>query len=289
MSLTVAVAVALTVAAALAAAGLPALLKSLGLHPDYTGPAFDLPRGRALIVTTSHGTLDRPGRPGEGRATGVFGSEMTAPYYAFHDAGMQVDVASVKGGAVPIEPVSLRWFLASEADRRFLQDAEFQAKTKHSLPIDGLDFTQYDIVLLAGGWGAAYDLGGSEALARGITAAWAAGKVVGGVCHGPLGLLRATDVDGTPLVRGKRLTAVTDRQVRQLGIRFTPQHPERELRAAGAQFESASALRDMFAQHVVADGRLVTGQNQNAGTATAQLMLRAAGGRPRVSQPIAAS
>jgi putative intracellular protease/amidase len=289
MNTWLAVGAAFAVAAALTAAGLPVLLKSLGLHPDYIGPAFDLPRGRALIVTTSHATLDRPGHPGEGRATGVFGSEMTAPYYAFHDAGMQVDVASIRGGAVPIEPVSLRWFLASEADRRFLHDTEFQAKTRHSLAVDGLDFTQYDIVFLAGGWGAAYDLGQSEALARGITAAWAAGKVVGGVCHGPLGLLGATDVDGTPLVRGKRLTAVTDRQVQQLGIRFTPQHPERELRAAGAHFESASALRDMFAQHVVADGRLVTGQNQNAGTATAQLMLQAAGGRHRVPQPIVAS
>jgi putative intracellular protease/amidase len=81
-------------------------------------------------------------------------------------------------------------------------------------------------------------------------------------------------------VRGKHLTAVTNRQIEELGIEFTPEHPERDLRAAGALFESASAWRDIFAQHVVADGRLVTGQNQNAGAATAQLMLRIAGGQP---------
>jgi putative intracellular protease/amidase len=189
-------------------------------------------------------------------------------------------VASIRGGEVPIEPVSFRWFLASPADRRYLRDADFQARTRQSLPVDDIDFVRYDIVFLAGGWGAAYDLGTSGALARGVTAAWSAGSVVGGVCHGPLGLLKATEPDGTPLVRGKRMTAVTDRQVSQLGITFTPQHPERELRAAGARFESRTALADIFAQHVVADGRLVTGQNQNAGTATAQLMLRIAGGRP---------
>ncbi len=118
-------------------------------------------------------------------------------------------------------------------------------------------------------------------LGDGITATWAAGKVIGGVCHGPLGLLLARDTDGSPLVAGKRLTAVTNRQVAQLGIRMTPQHPERELRAAGALFESASAWFEPFADHTVADGRLVTGQNPNAGVETAQTMLRVAGGTAR--------
>jgi putative intracellular protease/amidase len=93
------------------------------------------------------------------------------------------------------------------------------------------------------------------------------------VCHGPLGLLQATDVDGNPLVRGRRITAVTDTQVRQLGIEFTPLHPETELRKAGALFESETAFRDMFATHVVVDRNLVTGQNQNSGAETAHRMM----------------
>jgi putative intracellular protease/amidase len=256
--------------------GLPATLRALGLHPHYGGPSYTLPGGRALIVTTSHATLGDTGK-----ATGVFGSEMTAPYYAFLDAGMEVDVASIGGGEIPIEPDSFRWFLAAPSDRRYLKDAAFRAKVANSLKIDAVDFTRYDVVFLAGGWGAAYDLGTSPVLGRKITEAWAAGRVVGGVCHGPLGLLLAKDTSGAPLVAGKRLTAVTDRQVAQLGIEATPQHPERELRAAGALFESASAFRDVFANHTVVEGRLVTGQNQNAGTETAQKMLQAAGARPR--------
>lgn len=254
--------------------GLPLTLKALGLHPDYHGPLYTLPGGRALIITTSHATLDP-----SGKATGVFGSEMTAPYYAFQDAGMEVDVASLQGGAIPVEPDSFRWFLAAPSDRRYLKDAAFQAKVKASKKVADLDFSRYDIVFLAGGWGAAYDLGRSVVLGERITQAWAAGKVVGGVCHGPLGLLLARDTQGEPLVKGRRLTAVTDRQVRQLGIDITPQHPERELRAAGAVFQSASAFLDLFANSTVVDGRLVTGQNQNAGVETAQKMLLAAGGK----------
>jgi len=265
-----------TVAAALtlfAWLGLPVTLRAFGLHPAYHGSLHALPGGRALIVTTSQATLGEGGK-----ATGVFGSEMTAPYYEFLDAGMQVDVASIKGGAIPIEPDSFRWFLAAPSDKRYLKDAVFQAKVKASMKIDTLDFTQYDIIFLAGGWGAAYDLGTSTVLGQQITQAWAAGKVLGGVCHGPLGLLLAADTNGQPLVKGKHLTAVTNRQVKQLGITITPQHPERELRAAGALFESASAALEPFANLTVVDGRLVTGQNQNAGVETAQKMLRAAGG-----------
>lgn len=254
--------------------GLPATLKALGLHPDYGGPRHALQGGRALIVTTSHATLGP-----SGKATGVFGSEMTAPYYEFLDAGMAVDVASIQGGEIPIEPDSFRWYLAAPSDKRYLKDPVFQARVKASLKIDAIDFTQYNIVFLAGGWGAAYDLGSSSMLGEKITEAWAAGKVIGGVCHGPLGLLMAKDADGEALVKGKRLTAVTDRQVAQLGIQITPQHPERELRAAGAVFENATAFFDPFANHTVVDGRLVTGQNQNAGAETAQKMLLAAGGR----------
>ncbi len=254
--------------------GLPPLFRALGFHPHYAGPLYRLPGGKALIVTTSHDELGDGGKK-----TGVFGSELTAPYYAFLDGGMTVDVASIQGGEIPIDPSSFLWFLEAPSDKRYHADPVLQEKVKHSKKIDDIDFTKYDIIFLSGGWGAAYDLGTSATLGRKITEAWAAGKVVGGVCHGPLGLLPAEDETGEPLVKGRRLTAVTNKQVKELGITMTPQHPERELRAAGALYESETAFQDMFADHVVVDGRLVTGQNQNAGVEAAEKMMQAAGGR----------
>ncbi len=260
-----------------AVASLPWILNGLGLHPHFAAPALDLQSKRALIVTTSHGTLGDGGS-----ATGVFASEMTVPYYRFLDAGMLVDVASIQGGAIPIEPVSLRWPVRTPEDRRFLADPDFQHKTTRSQRIDDVDFTAYDIVFLAGGWGAAYDLGTSPVLGRKISEAWAAGRMLGSVCHGALGFLLAADEQGQPLVKGRRITGVTDKQVRELGISITPQHPERELRAAGALYESDTAFRDIFAGHVVTDGRLVTGQNQNDGAETAWKLMEAVakGARP---------
>jgi putative intracellular protease/amidase len=259
---------------------LPSIFHALGMHPTYRGVAHRMPAGsRALIITTSHDELGDTGRK-----TGVFSSELTWPYYTFLDGGMRVDIATIAGGAVPFDPVSFIWCIEAPSDKRAEHDPDFAAKTRNAPKIDDVDVTAYDIVFLAGGWGAAFDLGTSAPLGEKITQAWAAGKVVGGVCHGPLGLLPAKDEQGAPLVRGRRLTAVTDRQVQQLGITLTPQHPERDLRAAGALFEGRTRFLEILADHVVQDGRLVTGQNQNAGAEVAELMMAAAGGVPRSTE-----
>ena len=244
-------------------------VQKLGMHPDDPDAReFDLLGRRALVIATNHAMLDI------GKPTGVFASEMTVPYYAFFDAGMDVDVASPLGGVIPVDPQSLKPVLRSADDDRFLADDVLREKVTSSLPVGDLDMADYDIVYLAGGWGAAFDLGFSEVLADQITQANALGKVIGGVCHGPLGLRNAKGTDGEPLVKGRKISAVTDKQVRELGIESTPQHPETELRAMGALFESKTRRRDPLANHWVVDGNLVTGQNQNAGPMVAREMMQ---------------
>jgi putative intracellular protease/amidase len=160
-------------------------------------------------------------------------------------------------------------------DDRLLDDDVFRAQLMESLPVAAVEFRGYDIIYLAGGWGAAFDLGQSEELGRGVSAAYAAGRVIGGICHGPLGLLRGRTPSGEPIVKGRRITAVTDKQVRELGVQITPLHPESALRQAGALFEGKThPARDFFANHFVADGDLITGQNQNAGPMVARLMMQ---------------
>ena len=249
--------------------GLPALLGVMGLHRHFAAPKRNLKGKRALVIATSHDTLGETGKK-----TGVFASEMTAPYYTFLDAGMDVDVASIKGGVIPVEPMSVKWPLKSEHDDRFLKDKDLRQKVAAAKSVSQLDGAQYDAVFLAGGWGAAFDFEQSPELGRLLLQAEDASAVIGGVCHGPLGLLAAKRGNGQPLVNGRALTAVTDKRVKELGITHTPRHPERDLRAAGARFESSTRFRDIFASHVTVDGRLVTGQNQNDGAETVDRMMQ---------------
>ena len=245
------------------------ILSALGFHPAYDRAEHDLDGHKELIIATNHDTLGDTGK-----ATGVYGSELTIAYYEFLDAGMAVDVASPEGGLIPFEPVSLRWPLTSHADRRYLDDEDAQNKTQHSLSIEEVDFTDYDIIWMAGGWGASYDLGYNEVLGEKISEAHAEGILLGSVCHGALGFRMATEVDGRPLVEGKTMTGVTDKQIQELGIELTPLHPETELRKQNANYVSSTAFRDMFATYVAVDGNIVTGQNQNSSGETAEELLR---------------
>lgn len=246
----------------------PRILNLLGVHPHYHGREFNLPGKRALVIGTNHDTLGDTGKK-----TGVALSELSVPYYQFLDSGMEVDIASIKGGNIPIDPQTIRWPIPTADDKRFMKDQTAMNRLQNSISIEEISFKEYDIVFMAGGWGASYDLGYSELLGEKTTEAYLNGAILGSVCHGALGLLNVKDENGNPLLKGRNATAVTDRQLDELGIKVTPMHPETELRKAGAKFNSNTTFSDFFADITVVDGRLVTGQNQNSGAETAQKMM----------------
>ena len=251
------------------ALALPSILNFAGLHPKFDGETFNLQGKKALIIATNHGVLNKPGEI-DGKSTGLFLSELSIPYYDFKKANIKVDIASIKGGKIPLEPVP--FFIETTEDKKFKKDQETMNLLQNSIPIKDIDFTEYDIIFISGGWGAAYDLGFSELLGEKISNAYYSSQaIIGGVCHGVLGFIKAKNIDGDPLIAGRKMTGVTDKQLKELGIFFTPQHPEEELKKAGVIFQSGSAFRDVFATLTVVDDekRFVTGQNQNSGHETA--------------------
>ena len=245
---------------------LPMALHTAGLHPKNSHDFnFDYSDKKALIIATNHGTLNKPGET-SGKKTGLYLSELSVPYYHFVNAGMQVDIASIKGGMIPTEPIP--FFIKTEEDKAFESDALTNSKLANSLKIEDLNFSEYSVIFLSGGWGAAYDLGYSEILGEKISDAYHnTDAIFGGICHGVLGFIQAKTKDGNILIAGRKMTGVTDKQVDELGISITPMHPETELKKAGALFESETKFRDVFANHTVVDDekRFVTSQNQNGG------------------------
>ncbi|MEG3585911.1 MAG: DJ-1/PfpI family protein, partial [Actinomycetota bacterium] len=250
------------------ARGLRALLRKAGMHPEDTEEfEMDATGRRALIVCTNTGQM------ANGKPTGVFASEMTVPYYIWSDAGMDVDLASPLGGIIPIDPQSYRPVIRTRHDDRSLKDGLLQKKLSESLAIGDVNIDKYDVIYFAGGWGAAFDLGFSEAVGQKVTEANRLGKILGGVCHGPLGFIKAKGLTGEPLVKGRRVTGVTDKQVRDLRITSTPHHPETELRRLEADFRCTHRFRDPFANWWEVDGNIVTGQNQNAAPMVARKIM----------------
>ncbi|WP_018262669.1 type 1 glutamine amidotransferase domain-containing protein [Methylobacterium sp. WSM2598] len=225
-----------------------------------------------LMIATSAATMGDPAKP-----TGVWFEELATPYCAFVDAGAAVTLASIAGGPVPIDPRSVKPKGENEAAvERFLGDAAASKALAETPAIAAIDAEADDAVFLPGGHGTMVDLPESAALAALLGKAWAQGKVVAAVCHGPAGLVNAKAETGAPLVQGRRVTGFSDSEERAVGLdAAVPFLLETRLRELGGVYGRAAD----FHPFAVADGRLVTGQNPASSALTARLVLDALAAR----------
>lgn len=224
----------------------------------------------AMIVTSSAKMGDT------GEQTGLWFEELSTPYFAFIDEGARVTIASIAGGSAPIDPRSVKPRGENEASvDRFLGDEAASRALNETLPLSAIDVSDYDAVFLPGGHGTMWDLPDSAELAALLGKAWAEGKVVAAVCHGPAGLVSVKDEAGAPLVSGRRVTGFSDSEERAAGLdEAVPFLLETRLRELGGRYESVGD----FQPFALADGRLVTGQNPASSGLTAKLTLQALNG-----------
>lgn len=227
---------------------------------------------KILIIATSASKMD-----GDHGDTGIWLEELTTPYYAFQDAGAQVTLASIAGGAIPVDQRSMSPEGENDASvERYLSDPAFQKLVAETPRFDTLDTTGFDAVFLPGGHGTMFDFPGSDALADLVTRTFEAGKVVSAVCHGPAGLVSAKLSDGSPLVKGRKVAGFTDSEEQAVGlVEAVPFLLETRLRELGADYTSGPD----FQPYAVRDRNLVTGQNPASADVTANLVMEALGER----------
>lgn len=221
-----------------------------------------------LIVVTSHSSMGN-----SEETTGLWIEELTTPYYAFIDAKVPVTIASIKGGAIPIDPRSQKPLGENPASvDRFLQDESALNATKNTPAIADINPSQYDAIFLPGGHGTMWDLPQNQTLAKIISQAYAQNKVVAAVCHGPAGLVSATKPDGSPLVAGHQVSCFTNAEEDAVGLSDTvPFMLESKLKELGANFQGV----ENFKPFAIASGNLVTGQNPDSSVLVANKVLEA--------------
>ena len=136
---------------------------------------------------------------------------MAAPYWTIRDLGWDITLASVAGGRLPDPKTLVEPEKRPPNVARFMNDVlamDALQTTAEAAEIQGSD---YDCVFLPGGHGAMWDFD-NNLIGDIVTDAWAAGAIVGAVCHGPSGLLKAKEVNGDPLVHNKRVNSFTNRE-----------------------------------------------------------------------------
>ena len=225
---------------------------------------------RVLIIVTSNAKMGD-----SAKVTGIWAEELAVPYYAFIDAGITVELASPKGGAVPFDPASLKPKGQNGTHvERFLADAEAQRRCASTRATAQIDVAGFDAIFFPGGHGAMWDLPKDQDVTRAVEAAYQANKIIAAVCHGPAGLVAAKRPDGKSILHGKRINAFTNDEEAAAGLtQVVPFALETRMRDQGGVFEKAANWQPF----AIRDGNLITGQNPMSSALVAQHVLEALG------------
>src|SRR5271155_1865151 len=225
---------------------------------------------KILMVLTSHNQLGNTGRP-----TGFWLEEFAAPYFVFKDAGIELTLASPKGGQPPLDPKSDLPENKTPAMARFKKDAAAQKALSQTVKLAEVKAEDFDTVFYVGGHGPMWDLAESTVSIALLEAFYNSGKPIALVCHAP-GVLRHVTYKGEPLVKGKQVTGFTNGEEEAVNLtHVVPFLVEDELLRLGAIFEKIADWQPFS----VVDGRLITGQNPASSTSTAQALMKFLGER----------
>lgn len=220
---------------------------------------------KILMVLTSHDQLGNTGRK-----TGFWLEEFAAPYYVFKDAGVELTLASPKGGQPPLDPKSDLPENQTPAMTRFKNDEAAQKMLANTRRLEDMKSEDFDTVFYPGGHGPMWDLAESAVSKALLESFYNSGKPIALVCHAP-GVLRHVTYKGEPLVKNKHVTGFTNGEEAEVKLTtVVPFLVEDELLRLGAIFEK---VRNWQPFHVV-DGRLITGQNPASSTTAAQALLK---------------
>lgn len=220
---------------------------------------------KVLIVLTSHNQLGNTGKK-----TGFWVEEFASPYYEMVDAGVQVTIASPKGGQPPIDPKSALPEFQTDATKRFDADKDLQEKLANTVVLSQVKEEEFDAVFYPGGHGPLWDLANDENSIRLIESFWKSGKPVAAVCHAPGVFKSVKDENGEPLVKGKKVTGFSNTEEDAVELTdIVPFLVEDVLKNLGGEYSKG----EDWASYVVQEGNLITGQNPGSSEETAKKLL----------------
>jgi len=220
---------------------------------------------KILMVLTSHDELGNTGNK-----TGFWVEEFAAPYYAFIDAGVEVTLATPKGGQAPIDPTSTLEDFQTAATDRYDSDDAAQAKIATTVQLSTVNQADFDGVFYPGGHGPLWDLTDNTDSITLIESFLNAGKAVATVCHASAALLNVKQASGEFAVKGKAVTGFTNSE--EEAVQLTDVVPflvEDELIKRGGDYQKAEDWHAFAVQ----DGLIITGQNPASSALAAEKLL----------------
>lgn len=216
-----------------------------------------------------------------GGAVGFWASELTHPYRAFREAGYTVTIASPDGGPVAFDAMSdprddSGYSTDDFVSMGFIHTPGCMERLEATPSLDDVDLADVDALVVCGGQAPMFTFRGADGLHDVIAAVYEAGNPTAALCHGVSALLDVTLSDGSRLIEGKTITGFANTEEdavdKMMGRAVMPFRIE-DATALGANY----VTHRPFEPFAVRDGHLITGQQQNSGSRTADLIIEALG------------
>ncbi len=220
---------------------------------------------KILFVLTSHDKLGDTGKK-----TGFWVEEFANPYYTLLDKGATITIATPNGGAAPIDPSSDGPDAATEDTERFNNDAVAKERIANTKVLADMNPDDFDAVFYPGGHGPLWDLANDPTSVALIAKFNLQNKPISFVCHAPAALKDVKNADGSPLVKGKKVTGFTNSEEDAIGLTdVVPFLVEEMLK----NNEGIYSKKEDWAAYAVQDGNLITGQNPASSQLVAEKLL----------------
>lgn len=221
---------------------------------------------------------------------GFWWSELTHPYFAFTEAGYDVELFSPEGGKCEADgmsdPRDASGYSSSDLiSMGFIATPKLAALVTDTKPVASIDVSKFDAIVVAGGQAPMFTFEKAVSLQKKFVEFYEAGKLAVALCHGVALLKFAKLSSGELLAKGKTVTGFAnveedfaDNAVWGMGLlpkttHVMPWRIEDDLKKAGANFVQAGLWRGF----AVRDGNLITGQQNFSGGETAELVIETLG------------
>lgn len=254
--------------------------------------------GNVLIVLSDSDHLDL--KDGKVFNTGFYLNELMQPVKALLDAGHEITFATPEGMAPSVDRTSIdKMYFGGDEDAMKASAAqltELGLMSSDKSPVislarvEQIGYDHFDAVYVPGGHAPMQDLLVSSELGKLLTHFHENAKTTALACHGPIALLSTlADAKGFVTKLEKAGSAKAEADWIYAGYGFTVLsnreeemakgllnggemkfYPQDALTQAGGQFSQAEAP---FAEHVVVDREVITGQNPASALAVARELL----------------
>lgn len=241
---------------------------------------FNLTRTKLkrILMVVSNSSVS----PVTGWRVGFWASELTHAWQEFTENGFEVTIASPKGGRVEFDSLSdprdpSKYSSHDIISMGFINIPELMQLLEQTSSLKDVKQIDFDAILVCGGQGPMITFKDEPTLHSLFMEFYEAEKPSAALCHGTCLLLYLRNPDGTPFIKGKTMTGFANSEEEYAEQwakqKIQPFWIETEAKKLGANFITGG----LFKSFAVRDGRLITGQQQYSGRATAQLVIQALG------------